>query len=98
MIIIVRAYTTRGLGTPTVKQNNIFDSEKLIILSCALDRDSNLSPMDLESHALPTEPLAITQSPQLLVAYGTLNTLIYCTGWDIRHELTGIPWQDFCCC
>ena len=36
----MRAYNyTRGLGTPTTSQHNIFDSEKLTILSCAPDGD-----------------------------------------------------------
>ena len=44
--------------TPTASQHNIFDSEKfnLFFLVLLTRRDSNLSPMDLESNALRIEP------------------------------------------
>ena len=34
-IILMRAYTHWRLGTPTMSQHNIFDAEKLTIVSCA---------------------------------------------------------------
>ena len=48
---------TQGLGTPTAAcQHNIFYSEKLQKKFLCSWRDSNLRPLDLESHALPIEP------------------------------------------
>ena len=47
---------TRGLGTPTASPHNIFDSEKLTIFFRVLLVGFELSPMDLESDALPIEP------------------------------------------
>ena len=55
----VRACTHRGLGTPTMSQHNIFDSEKLsqfFFLCSWRRRDSNLRSLDLGSDALATEP------------------------------------------
>ena len=49
---------TRGWGTPTASQHNIFDSEKLSILCVCSGRGSNLgswNPLDLEADALPIE-------------------------------------------
>ena len=47
---------TRGVGTPTASQQNIFDSEKLTFFLLCSWWDSNLGHVDLESEALPTEP------------------------------------------
>ena len=49
---------TRGLGTPTTSQYNIFYSEKLsnLFLMLLTGPGSNLRSLDLESDALPTEP------------------------------------------
>ena len=58
-LLCVRIHT-RGWGTPTTSQHNIFDSEqnshKLFVCS---GRDSNLwswNPLDLEGDAVPIEP------------------------------------------
>ena len=37
VVILVRANTTRGLGTPTASQHNIFDLDKLTFFSWAPD-------------------------------------------------------------
>ena len=42
--------------TPTASQHNIFDSKKTYNFVLFSGRDSNLSPLDLESDALPIEP------------------------------------------
>ena len=47
---------TRGLGTLTASQLNMFDLEKLTIFFLCSGWDSNLGPLDLQSDALPIEP------------------------------------------
>ena len=49
---------TRGLGTATTSQHNVFDSKQLFFLFKLLCswRGSNLGSLDLESDATPIEP------------------------------------------
>ena len=49
-----RVYT-RGLGTPTISQHNIFDSEKHKFFLCSW-QGSNLGSLDLEFNVLSIEP------------------------------------------
>ena len=48
-------YPHRGLGTPTVSQHNMFDSEKLIKFFVLLV-GFELGSWDVKSDALPIEP------------------------------------------
>ena len=56
MIILVRAYTHGGLGTPTACQHNILDLQKLSIFFLVLLMGFKLCPLNLELDTLPIEP------------------------------------------
>ena len=47
---------TRGLGTPTASQHNLFDWKKTQRFFLCSWRDSNPRPLDLQCSALTTEP------------------------------------------
>ena len=64
MIILVRVYTHRGLGTsPTARQHNIFDSEKLSQF-CFLVLQTEFKPRSFGSRVRRSTNWATAPSPQ----------------------------------
>ena len=69
MIILMRAYTHRGLGTPTVSTTVLTGKTSQIFLVLLTQVGFKLRSLDLMSYALPTEP------PRLPPTSGAVHAL-----------------------